>query len=175
MGSLHRSVGPLVFENPPGFVEGLARAFEVGGEAPGTPERRPCRGPQIRDPIRADHRGIEPLGHSNREVDDVDSFGRVGADVPAARFEEPLVEAVGVHMSSASTRASRAGGGEVRGPPTAPNPGASRWRAALPARPRRPGPGRDRLVGLPLLRGTARLRGHPACQLGAWLAGGTGR
>src|SRR4051794_37803903 len=36
------------------------------------------------------------LGNHDREPDDVDRLGRVGPDVPAARFEETLVEAVGV-------------------------------------------------------------------------------
>ena len=51
---------------------------------------------QIGDPFLAVHSRIEPLRHQDRQPDHIDGLGRIGADVPAARFQETLVKTIGV-------------------------------------------------------------------------------
>lgn len=138
-----------LFEETPRFVEGPARAFQVGGQPSGVPQGGPGGGLEVGGELFSDLRGTEFLGDLEGEVDDVGRLHGLGVQVAAAGFEKPLVDAPGVVARIGVDRKETALGshGFQRGP-LRPAPEVLECKAQLFLIREAKRPGEDLLVGV---------------------------
>jgi hypothetical protein len=95
-GPLGRGVRPSLLQDPPSLIERVPGAVEVAGHPLGVGERAPGSRLKVRDALRPHAGRIEPRCHLDGEMTDVHRLGRILTQIPAAGFEQAMVEPPGL-------------------------------------------------------------------------------